>query len=103
MNNEFAADLITLIDEDGNEHEFEILDIIENENGCFFALTPTFELPEGEADLCGTYFIFEEIETDGERELAEVENDDLLNELAELFEKRFEKLYEIDNDSPISQ
>ena len=51
MNNEFAADLITLVDEEGTEHEFEILDVIENEKGCFFALSPTFESPEEEIDF----------------------------------------------------
>ena len=33
MDNEYAADLITLLDDDDNEHTFEILDIIENEDG----------------------------------------------------------------------
>ena len=29
MNEDFSPDLLTLVDEDGQEHEFEILDIIE--------------------------------------------------------------------------
>ena len=35
MDNEFAADLITLIDDEGTEHEFEILDVIESDEGTF--------------------------------------------------------------------
>ena len=46
MDNEFAADLITLVDDEGTEHEFEILDIIDNEDGCFYALLPNFESPD---------------------------------------------------------
>lgn len=103
VNNEFAADLITLVDEEGTEHEFEILDVIENEKGCFFALSPTFESPEEEIDFSGTYFIFEEIETDGEKQLAEVEDDQLLDELAKQFEDRFEQLYEFDEDDQLNQ
>ena len=30
-NEEFEVDLITLIDDEGKEHEFEILDVIEND------------------------------------------------------------------------
>ena len=48
MNDDFGADLLTLVDEDGQEHEFEILDEIENEEGHFFALLPTFDDPQEE-------------------------------------------------------
>ena len=46
MNNEYGADLITLIDDEGVEHEFEILDEIDNEDGVFYALLPTFDDPQ---------------------------------------------------------
>ncbi len=99
MNNEFAADLLTLVDDEGNEHEFEILDVIENENGCYYALLPTFEQPEDIVDGDGTYYIFEAIEEDGEQQLAEVEDDELLDQLAEIFESRFDELYDDEDDS----
>ena len=90
MGEEFSADLITLIDDEGVEREFEILDYIENEQGRFYALVPNFELPEGfDGDSSGTYFIFEVIDEDSEEQLAEVEDDKLLDELAEIFESRF--------------
>ena len=98
MNNEFAADLITLIDDEGNEHEFEILDVIENDDGCYYALLPTFEDPQESLEAEGTYYIFEAIEEDGEQQLAEVEDDELLDRLAEQFESRFEELYEYEED-----
>ena len=82
MNDEFGADLITLIDDEGEEHEFEILDVIDNDEGCFYALLPTFDDPQDEVDSEGTYYIFE------------VEDEELLDRLAEIFEKHFEELYE---------
>ena len=94
MNDEFGADLITLIDDEGEEHEFEILDVIDNDEGCFYALLPTFDDPQDEVDSEGTYSIFEAIEEDGEQQLAEVEDEELLDRLAEIFEKHFEELYE---------
>ena len=66
MNNEFGADLITLIDDEGVEHEFEILDEIDNDDGVFYALLPTFDDPQSELESEGTYYIFEVIEEDGE-------------------------------------
>ena len=38
MANEYTPDLITLIGDDGKEIEFEILDIIENDEGKFYVL-----------------------------------------------------------------
>ena len=98
MNNEFGADLITLIDDEGVEHEFEILDEIDNDDGVFYALLPTFDDPQSELESEGTYYIFEVIEEDGEEQLAEGEDDELLDKLAAIFESRFEELYE-DEDS----
>ncbi len=93
MSEEFGGDLLTLIDDEGNEHEFEVLDVIENEDGCFYALLPTFEDPQSAVDADGTYYIFEAIEENGEQQLAEVEDEALLDRLAEIFESHFDELY----------
>lgn len=98
MDNEYAADLITLVDEEGAEHNFEILDVIENDDGTYYALYPVFDTAEDSVDADGEYFIFEVIEEDGEQHLSEVEDDELLDKLAEIFESRFEELYS-DEDS----
>lgn len=98
MNEEFGPDVLTLVDDEGNEHEFEVLDVIDNEDGCFYALLPTFENPQDSVESEGTYYIFEAIEQDGEQQLAEVEDEDLLDKLAELFESRFDELYDEEED-----
>ncbi|WP_413814390.1 DUF1292 domain-containing protein [Caproiciproducens galactitolivorans] len=101
VNDEYGADLITLVDDEGEEHEFEVLDVIDNDDGCFYALLPTFEDPQDKVDAEGTYYIFEAIDENGEQQLAEVEDEELLDKLAELFESRFEELYdseEIDDE-----
>lgn len=98
MNEEFGPDVLTLVDDEGNEHEFEVLDVIDNEDGCFYALLPTFESPQDSVESEGTYYIFEAIEQDGEQQLAEVEDEELLDKLAELFESRFDELYDEEED-----
>lgn len=93
MDKEFAPDLITLIDDENVEHNFEIIDTIENEKGVFYALYPIFDDPDSAIADDGEYYIMEVIEEDGEEQLAEVDDDALLDELAEIFEKRFEELF----------
>lgn len=98
MDNEFKADLITLIDEDNVEHNFEILDTIENDKGVFYALYPIFDSADDAVKDSGEYYIFEVIEEDGEEQLAEVDDDDLLDELGAIFEKHFDELFDDEED-----
>lgn len=93
MNEEFEADLLTLIDDEGNEHEFEIIDELENDDGHFIALVPTMQDPEDVSTEAETYYIFEIVEEDGEEQLQEVEDDALLDKLADIFENRFNDAY----------
>ena len=93
MDKDFAPDLITLVDDQDVEHNFEILDTIENEKGLFYALYPVFDEPQDAVEDDGEYYIMEVIDENGEEQLAEVDDDALLDELAEIFEARFEKLF----------
>ena len=98
MDHEYEADLLTLLDDEGQEHEFEILDVIDNDEGTFYALLPTFEDPQMQLESEGTYFIFQSIEEDGEQQLAEVEDEELLNRLAAVFEEHFEEMYDEEDE-----
>ena len=94
MDNAYKPDLITLIDEDNVEHNFEILDTIENEKGVFYALYPLFATADETVDDAGEYYIMEVVEENGEEQLAEVEDDALLDELSAIFEQHFEELFD---------
>ncbi|MBR2735141.1 MAG: DUF1292 domain-containing protein, partial [Clostridia bacterium] len=74
--------------DEGVEREFEVLDFIENSKGRFYALMPNFELDDDELNAEETYFIFEIVEKNGEDELFEVEDEELLEELSNEFERR---------------
>lgn len=93
MDTGFEADLITLIDDEGQEHEFEIIDELETDDGHFMALVPTQQDPEEIVSEAETYYIFEVVEEDGEEQLQEVEDDTLLDKLADIFEARFNEAY----------
>ncbi len=98
MNDEYEADLIVLLDDDGEEHQFEILDTLEQEDNTYYALLPLFEDPEEQVESDGQYYIFEVVDEDGEEQLAEVEDDDLRDELEQIFSERFETLFDGDDE-----
>ncbi len=98
MNNDYSPDLITLVDDEGTEHNFEILDTLEHKDTLYYALIPVFDDPADTLADSGEYYIMEVIEEDGEQELAEVEDDDLIDELAEIFEGRFEDIFAEDEE-----
>ena len=96
-NDAYEADLIVLLDDDGNEHEFEIIDEIENDDGYFMALIPTEPDESEEVSDVDEYYIFELVNIDGEEQLCEVEDEALLDKLAEIFETRYANLVEEDD------
>lgn len=87
-------DIISLVDADSNEYEFEIIGELEYEDATFYALSPLFEDKERGIVPDESYMIFEVlIDEDGEKKLAEVDNSELLEEL----EKEFDKLLNEDD------
>lgn len=94
---EFAADLLTLTDDDGVETEFQILDQIDTDEGHFMALLPVEEADD--EDENGSYYILrEEEDENGESMLAEIEDDALLDRLAAIFESHFDEMYADDEE-----
>lgn len=91
--NEYEPDLVSLVDEEGNEYNFEILDVIEENGKTYYALTPVVD-DENNLDADGEYLIMEQSMEDGEPMLSEIEDDDLVDHLAEIFEKRYEEMFE---------
>ena len=91
---DYEADLVVLLDNEGNEHEFEIIDEIENDDGYFMALIPTLRDAEGEVADADEYYIFELVNVDGEEQLSEVEDEALLDKLADIFESRYAQAME---------
>ncbi len=83
----FDADLISLLDDEGNEYEFEILDEIDYKNGHYYVLLPLFDLPEEDIVAENTYVILESIEDEnGEPQLAELDDPELMEELDTIYQ-----------------
>lgn len=88
-------DIITLIDDEGRMSEFEVLDAIETDEGRFVALLPLASLDEESGE--GEYIILQVVNVNGEEELAEIEDEELLEALADVFLERFDELYETED------
>lgn len=91
--------IISLIDDEGRTSEYEILDAIETEEGRFVALMPLASIDEetGEAE----YMILQVDVVDDEEELAEIEDDELLMALDDLFRERFKEMYNDEDEQPV--
>lgn len=85
-NNEELDNIIVLNDEDGNEAEFEFLDLIEYEGEEYVVL-----LPVEESDDAGEVVILklEDTESEDEESYVSVDDDEILNKVFEIFKEKF--------------
>ena len=103
-NERMEKDVISLLDEDGKEHEFEIVDALELEGKQYLALVPLYDESQAEEALedSGELVILrvsEETDEDGEQYLDAIEDEDLYNRVAELFMGRLEDYFVFEEET----
>ena len=86
INNEELDNIIILNDEEGNEAEFEFLDLIEFEGEEYVVL-----LPVEESDDAGEVVILklEDTESEDEESYVSVDDEEVLNKVFEIFKEKF--------------
>ena len=94
---DYGNDYVTLVDENGKETEFEIVDSLVTENNEYFALIPT-ETAENIDSDDGELVILNVVEEDGQEFLEPIEDDEEYEEISEIFIDRLEELYEFENE-----
>jgi uncharacterized protein YrzB (UPF0473 family) len=101
MEKESDGTLITLLDEEGKEEQFEHLATIEHEGSSYVALVPYYENPEDLIEDDGELVILKIIaDEDGEEVLVAIEDEKEFNIVADKFEEILEDEFEIkDEDS----
>lgn len=79
--------IVVLNDEDGNEVEFEFLDLIQYDGEDYVVLLPT----EDEGEDAGEVVILklEDTEDDDEESYISVEDEEILNKVFEMFKEKF--------------
>ena len=96
MSEEYGNDIVTVVDDEGNQHEFEIVDAIETDDGRYVALLPVYHNPEELLNDDGELVILTVKEENGEDLLLPIEDDEEFEEIAQIFEERLADLYEIE-------
>lgn len=80
--------ILVLNDEDGNEVEFEFLDLIEYEGEEYVVLLPVEEDTEEPGEV--VILKLEDTESEDEESYVSVEDEQVLNKVFEIFKEKFE-------------
>ena len=90
--------IITVLDEDDNEHSFEVIDAIETDTDRYMAMIPFFDEATDILDDDGELVILKVEEENGEEVLVTIEDEDEFQQIFEVFEERLADFYDIDDD-----
>ncbi len=94
----FGPEILTLIDEEGQEHEFELLDELDTDDGeHYIAIFPTANNSQEYIDSDGELIIMKIDKSDPDESFMHIEDEDEFNRIAAIFVERlsdeFEFLY----------
>ena len=96
---EYGNDIVTVVDDDGKEYQFEVLDRIETDDEKrYIALLPVFDSETELLEDSGELIILRVMEEDGESILEPIEDDDEFDEIGGIFEERLSEMFEFDDE-----
>ena len=93
---DFANEIITIVDEEGNEHSFEELDRVETESGKYIALIPVYDETDEDNDEEDELIILKVSEEDDETILEPITDEKEFDEIAEIFEERLAEMFDFE-------
>ncbi len=93
---DYTPDLITLEDEDGNEHTFEVIDAADFKDERYMAVVPYLEDPSKMLEEDMELIIMKVAEDDEGEYLDIVDDDNELYEVSGMFAQRLKDLYDIE-------
>ncbi len=88
MSEDFGNDFITIVDDEGNEFELELLDTIDYNGETFSAFLPT-DMDEDDPDY-GLILLSVTVDENGEELFESIDDDDKLQQVHEMFMTVFE-------------
>ena len=95
---EYTPEIFTLTDDEGNEHEFELMDIMEDNGIVYYALVPYSEDPEAMIEEDTELVVLKMMEENGEEFLATIDNDEEYERIGNLFIQRISEMLEGDDE-----
>lgn len=95
--NNMAADLYTLVDEDGVEQQFEMLDSMDVGDDRYYALVPYYDDPTKEIEADSELVILKsEFDKNNEETLVTIDDDDEYERIGNMFLERLNEIYDGD-------
>lgn len=88
MSEDFGNDFITIVDDEGNEFELELLDTIDCNGETFSAFLPT-DMDEDDPDY-GLILLSVTVDENGEELFESIDDDEKLRQVHEMFMTVFE-------------
>ena len=96
--NEMAADLYTLVDEEGVEQTFEMIDVMEINDERYYALVPYYDDPTKELEADTELVILKaEYDENNEEILASIDSDEEYEKIGGMFLERLNEIYDDEN------
>lgn len=98
----FGPEILTLVDEEGQEHEFELLDELDLDGEHYIAIFPTANNSQEYIDSDGELIIMKIDREDPDESFMHIESEEEFDKVAAIFVERlseeFEFLYPEDED-----
>ena len=92
---EMSADLYTLVDENGVEQQFEMLDTMDVGDDRYYALVPYYDDPTKEIEADTELVVLKsEFDANNEESLVSIDDDAEYERIGNMFLERLSKLYE---------
>lgn len=98
MDLDFGAEILTLVDDEGVEHEFELVDSEEIDDVRYVALVPVFDDGADLLDDSGELVVLRVVEEDGEEFLEAIEDEEEFDRIGEFFMERLADTFEFEED-----
>ena len=95
---DYTPEIFTLTDEEGNEQEFELMDIMEENGTVYYALVPYMEDPDAMIEEDTELVVLKVGEENGEEYLATIDNDEEYERIGNLFIQRISEMLEEDGE-----
>ena len=100
---DYTPEIFTLTDEEGNEQEFELMDMMEENGTVYYALVPYTEDPDAMIEEDTELVVLKVGEENGEEFLATIDNDEEYERIGQLFIQRISEMLEGDEEEDESE
>ncbi|MGI5897168.1 MAG: DUF1292 domain-containing protein [Oscillospiraceae bacterium] len=100
---DMTPDIYTLVDEEGNEQAFELLDVLDLDDNRYFALIPYYENPEESIEDDGDLVILKSEMVDDEEMMASIDDDEEYERVGAIFLERLDNMFDDEFDGDVEE